>query len=314
MVIAGWNFSPALGSKNLRAFIVVEQRMTHILGSLARIATVLLCPILAVAQQRVSVVEAVHKGHAIGHEQVGIDSVGAALAAGADVNGRDESGWTPLMHAALECRPRIVKLLLESGADARMRASSARSTPFTDHGQSALTIAAGCFIARRRAELAPDRGMSPAYIESERSAPQTMVRDLIDGGAEVNATDADGRTPLMMAVMQGWAGVVTELLAKKAAVNARDHEMRLAIDYADRGDREIISLLQKAASEPPTGHSGRTVCDAERALDQRGYETPIIDCIAGQQLRTVITKFQKDKSLKPTGELDSATQRALNIR
>ncbi len=42
--------------------------------------------------------------------------------------------------------------------------------------------------------------------------------------ADVNAADADGRTPLMMAAMQGWAGAAKALLANKAAINARDHE------------------------------------------------------------------------------------------
>lgn len=265
-------------------------------------------------QPRPSLIEAVHMGHAVGHEQDGVDAVRKALAAGGSVNEHDENGWTPLMHAALECRARIVKLLLDSGADARTRANGSRASSFTDHGQQALHIAAGCFIARRRAELAPSRGMSPAYIESELSAPLTMVRDLISHGAVVNDSDADGRTPLMMAVMQRWSGVVKELLSQKAAVNARDHDGRLAIDYADLEDHETIALLQKAGSEASTGRSGRTICDVERSLDRRGYDMPIIDCISGQQLRAAIAKFQKDSSLPATGDLDEATRKALDIR
>jgi len=282
--------------------------MTWRIGSLV----LLLCASRVLAQQpAASVIEAVHKGHAVGHEQDGMDAVRRALAAGGKVNERDESGWTPLMHAALECRAQIVKLLLDRGADARLVANSPRPSSITDFGQQALTVAAGCFIARRRAELAPGRGMPASYIASELSAPETMVRDLMAHGADVNASGADGRTPLMMAVMQGWARVVTELLAHTAAVNAHDREGRLAIDYADPGDHEIITLLRKAGSEAPTGRSGRTACDAERALDRRGYDTPIIDCVTGH---TVIMRFQKDNSLPPTGELDAATRKALDIR
>ncbi|MGD1091225.1 MAG: ankyrin repeat domain-containing protein [Bryobacteraceae bacterium] len=182
-----------------------------------------------------------------------------------------------------------------------------------DQGQTALTIAAGCFINRRRSELAPERGMPEAYIESERAAPQMIVHDLLDRGAAVDATDADGRTPLMMAAMQGWSGVIRELLARKASVNAVDHLGRTAIDYADPEDRETIGLLQMAGSHPPTGRSGRTVCDAQRALDKLGYEMPIIDCIAGPQFRAALTKFQKDRALQPTGELESATRLELKV-
>jgi ankyrin repeat protein len=288
--------------------------MPHTFSNLARMAAVLLYAAIAPALQRPSVIKAVHKGHAVGHEQDGIDAVRSALAAGGDVNERDNSGWTPLMHAALECRPQIVKLLLERGADAKLRAKGERSTSFTDHGQGALTIAAGRFINRRRAELGPERGMSPAYIQSERDAPLIIVRDLIEHGAEVDAVDADGRRPLMMAAMQGWTGVVKELLAKKASVKARDQIGRAAIDYADPEDHEIIVLLETAGSSSPSGLSGRTVCDAERVLEKLGYQSPIIDCIAGQQLRAIIARFQKDRALPATGELDDATRLALKIR
>lgn len=287
---------------------------TYEFSASARSAAVLLGVMSAAAQQRPSAIEAVHKGHAVGRERDGIEEVRAALAAGGDVNERDTSEWTPLMHAALECRAEIVQMLIEHGADVMLHASSARTTSFMDHGQTALTIAASCFIARRRAELAPERGMLQSYIQTEPAAPQTIVAKLIRARADVNVADADGLTPLMMAAMQGWEGVIRELLAAKALVNARDREGRLAIDYVDPKDLGIINLLRQAGSSQPTGRSGRAVCDAERALDRLGYNTPIIDCIAGQQLRAVLIKFQNDQKLQPTGELDRATRKALAIR
>src|SRR5882724_9261103 len=101
--------------------------------------------------QPLSVIDAVHKGHAVGHEPDGIAAVREAFAAGGDVNERDKAGWTPLMHACLECRAHIVRLLLDNGADAGLHARNERKTSFMDHGQTPLTIAASCFIARRRA-------------------------------------------------------------------------------------------------------------------------------------------------------------------
>jgi ankyrin repeat protein len=150
----------------------------------------------------------------------------------------------------------------------------------------------------------------------ELAAPEKIVGKLIRAGADVNGADADGQTPLMMAAMQGWEGVVRELLAARAMVNARDHEGRLAVDYADPQSQDyvIITLLQRAGSSPATGRSGRTVCDAERALDRLGYNTPIIDCIAGQQLRAVLVTFQNENKLQLTGELDAQTRKALEIR
>ncbi|MBI2680588.1 MAG: ankyrin repeat domain-containing protein [Candidatus Solibacter usitatus] len=246
----------------------------------------------------------------MGHEQDGVDAVRAALAAGGDVNERDIDGSTPLMHAALECRAEIVSLLLERGADARLRSQSGRPGSFTGNGQTALLVASGCFMARRRAELAPERHMPAGYAAYELAAPLKMARDLIAHGAEVNTADAAGRTPLMMAAMQGWADVVRELIAAHAAVDARDREGRVALDYADEG---TAALLKQAGSPAPSGRSGRTACDVERALAKLGYDTPIIDCDAGSMLREAVRKFQKDRSLIPTGELDAATLQALHV-
>jgi len=83
----------------------------------------------------------------------------------------------------------------------------------------------------------------------------------------------DGRTPLMTAALMGRTNDVKSLLAAGADVKARDKEQRLAIDYASpRQHPEIMELLRKAGSPPPTGHSGRLLCDAQARLTELGYE------------------------------------------
>jgi hypothetical protein len=265
------------------------------------------------AQQYFPVIDAVDKGHAVGHERDGVEAVRAALLSGGSVNERNQHGWTPLMEAALQCRAKIVELLLDHAADVNVRGDTT-GTKFSDSGQTALLLAAGCFIARRRAQLAPERDMPAAYAGYELAAPVKMVRDLLAHGADPGLADVDGRTPLMMATMQGWADVVQELLRAHAAVNARDREGRLAIDYADLADKSIIVSLKKAGSPKPTGRSGRTVCDAEQELGKAGFDVPIRDCIAGQQLSATVKKFQREHALNVSGELDGPTLKALGVR
>ena len=130
----------------------------------------------AAAQPEQPVIDAVHQSHAAGREQDGVDAVRAALKAGGNVNERDQNGWTPLMHAALECRAQIAGLLLERGADAKLRANTGNPYGFVDSGLTALMLASQCFIARRRAQLAPARHMPPEYAAYELRASARMVR------------------------------------------------------------------------------------------------------------------------------------------
>ena len=138
--------------------------------------------------QQLPVIDAVAEGHRVGDEDKGLAVVRKVLTAGGNVNERDRNGWTPLAHAALECRAEIVKALLEGGANPNARAVSTGKS-FSEGGQTPLLIASGCFIARRRAQLAPERHMPASYAAYELAAPEKMVQELLTHGAQVNVAD-----------------------------------------------------------------------------------------------------------------------------
>jgi ankyrin repeat protein len=56
--------------------------------------------------------------------------------------------------------------------------------------------------------------MPPEYVAYVLAAAAKMVHELIVHGANVNDTDVGGRTPLMMAAMQGWSDAAAELVAE----------------------------------------------------------------------------------------------------
>lgn len=85
------------------------------------------------------------------------------------------------MHAALECREQILVLLLQRGAQVKVRGATTNEG-FMTTGRTPLLLAAGCFIARRRAQLAPERHMNLEYIGHELPAAEKMVRDLLAHG------------------------------------------------------------------------------------------------------------------------------------
>jgi len=83
----------------------------------------------------------------------------------------------------------------------------------------------------------------PISIEERRALDQQMVeaafvcdlkrvRTLLSRGANPNARDADGRTPIFSAVLGGSVGLLGLLLETKADVNARDERGATALHIA----------------------------------------------------------------------------------
>src|SRR5687767_11377276 len=102
------------------------------------------------------------------------------LAAGADPDGADATGATPLMHAAAVGSPDAMRLLLDAGAHVNAAAAD---------------------------------GTTPLMWAT---ADPVKVRLLLERGADINTTAKDGTTALVAAAQRGAADVVRLLLAHKA--------------------------------------------------------------------------------------------------
>jgi len=106
---------------------------------------------------------------------------------GADINSKDKDKNAPLHNAAYLGNPEIVDLLLKKGA---------------------ASLNEGNF-----------RGQTPLHFACERGHP-AIVTFLIDAGADIEAKDMLGRTPLMATSTSKNMGVVNALLKKGADINA----------------------------------------------------------------------------------------------
>jgi len=119
-----------------------------------------------------------------------------ALAAGANPNGRDDSGATALMHAAVYASPADLRVLLDAGAD--VNASNS-------YGSTALMWAAG---DPAKVRMLLDRGASAgaraldrttALLVAARLGSAESMRLLIGRGANPRATASDTANLLRVA-------------------------------------------------------------------------------------------------------------------
>ncbi len=159
---------------------------------------------------------------AIAVEEGNGDIASFLVHAGADPNTRSESDWTALFGAIAADRDYVVGKLLEAGADPNQRFGE----------EAALHQAVGAPVDMRPEECAAE-----------------MVRVLLDAGADANARDGAGVTPLHHAAHQGRVDCLKLLLAAGADPEMADNAGRRPADEAAHGPAhdEISGLLAQAA-------------------------------------------------------------------
>jgi ankyrin repeat protein len=147
----------------------------------------------------------------------------------ADVNASNGQGATPLGNAVCSNRVSAVKFLLAKGAKANAAMASLGTVR---HGPIAL------------GNLTPLMAAAP-YGSAE------LIGELLKAGAEVNARDLRGMTPLMLAVASETQDidVVKLLLHAGARPNVKSAAGETALDWANRyGSRRVIAALIRAGA------------------------------------------------------------------
>jgi ankyrin repeat protein len=78
----------------------------------------------------------------------------------------------------------------------------------------------------------------------------TVVRLLLEHGADINVQDEDGWTPLHWASMNGALEVVRLLLEHGSEVEAKHNGGKTTLQVAvDRGHAEVVELLREHGSK-----------------------------------------------------------------
>jgi ankyrin repeat protein len=119
-------------------------------------------------------------------------------------------------------------------------------------------------------ELADKLRDSSKYSVSIGQTPLMLVRDsavlldaLLDKGAEVNAADAEGKTPLNYAIRGGYLEIADKLLDKGADPNKADKDNETPLMAAILGCRaDLVELLaSRGADKTLKNKDGKTALD-----------------------------------------------------
>ena len=221
-------------------------------------------------------------------ETATVEDVTACLAAGADVDARDERDVTPLHWAAVANQdPAVIEALLAAGADLEARAPAliditplhaaaegnenpavlevllaaganpmARSTD----GRTAMHFAATNNESPKVIEVLSAAGADPNELDQDNNAPldlalrqanPEMLEVLLAVGADPNAPDPNGNTPLHRAALRERPAAIEVLLAGGADPDARDQEGNTPLHRAANSNENtnVLELLLRAGAD-----------------------------------------------------------------
>ena len=124
----------------------------------------------------------------------------ALIAAGADVNAKDDIEDSPYLYAGAEGRIEILKMTLAAGADLKStnRYGGTALIPAAHHGHpEAVRILLATAIDKDHVNRLGWTALLEAVILGDGGPVHTeIVRLLVEAGANVNLADREGVTPL----------------------------------------------------------------------------------------------------------------------
>ena len=163
----------------------------------------------------------------------------------ADIENKNDLGYTPLINASWRGHDSTVRLLLENGADIKCK---------KEDGQSAL-------------------------MQASKDGHESTVRLLLENGADRNCKDIYDESALMMASYRGHESTVRLLLENGANINDKNNNnntaLMLALLYWNKHDIEDVNFSWREDKEEYCALKHASYNSIVRLLLKRGADTTV---------------------------------------
>jgi hypothetical protein len=201
----------------------------------------------------------------------------------------------PELVSAVETRdPMLVRSLLNEGADPNTKSK---------YGTPCLSLACGSAMSKGDETIVKyllEAGADVNAVESDGDVPvliravtgesPAIIKRILDAGAALEGTDKLGMTPLHHAVLTNNPETVRLLLARGANVLAKDRDGSTPFDYARESRPTIVPILRKSYD---AATRQKRLADDAAARQERLANRPIIDIVLNDKW-----KIPRDQALK----------------
>eukprot|EP01098_Paradermamoeba_levis_P009513 TRINITY_DN3972_c0_g1_i1.p1 TRINITY_DN3972_c0_g1~~TRINITY_DN3972_c0_g1_i1.p1 ORF type:complete len:552 (+),score=170.83 TRINITY_DN3972_c0_g1_i1:523-2178(+) len=152
------------------------------------------------------------------------------------INKLDENGWTALHCASNSKKLKIIRALLKAGADPRLKTTGSQNTSL-----------------HYLAKYAPQE-------EEEKKLFLTVLKLMVDKGADIDAVSKTSATPLHEAAFKGAEDVALFLIKNRADINKKTLEGDTPLHYAIHANKvNIVKLLLANGADTDTGKNALDV-------------------------------------------------------
>jgi len=215
---------------------------------------------------------------------------------GADPNGRNLRGDTPLHIAVAMERPDLANLLLGWGASIHARNAIGR-TPY----QNALTASprmVRTLLTRERLYSPDNNGSSPLHIAIQERVPIDTIRMIIERGVRLSSVDADGRTPVRLAVEMNLLDIARLLSDSGSDVFLAARDGRSAAEMSLVKGEDAVRALFSGRAINARDLSGNTILHHAARHGNTAIISQLLSLGAFKELRNTAAESPADIALR----------------